>query len=140
MSCTVKDIARQTGVSTATVSRVLNGAENVSCETRTRVLSAVSRLQYSPNLHAAQLARANGGISRKRGISAPTPARMEGKTLSGPGVDRHNEHGNAKQLRVLREENVRLRRARHQSEYEVGDIGSISKWCEQALAERQDKA
>lgn len=36
------------GVSTATVSRVVNGTRNVSCEARTKVLGAVSRLQYRP--------------------------------------------------------------------------------------------
>jgi hypothetical protein len=66
--CTVKDVARLAGVSHATVSRVVNGAGNVSSKTRTRVLTAVSNLQYCPNAHAAELGRANGGISRKRGV------------------------------------------------------------------------
>jgi predicted transcriptional regulator len=65
--CTVKDVARLAGVSQATVSRVVNGANNVSGKTRTRVMTAVSNLQYCPNAHAAELGRANGGISRKRG-------------------------------------------------------------------------
>ena len=66
--CTVKDVARLAGVSPATVSRVVNGLVNVSSKTRTRVLTAVSKLQYCPNAHAAELGRANGGISRKRGV------------------------------------------------------------------------
>jgi transcriptional regulator with XRE-family HTH domain len=65
---TVKDVARLAGVSSATVSRVVNGASNVSTRTRKRVMTVVSQLQYSPNAHAAELGRANGGISRKRGV------------------------------------------------------------------------
>lgn len=66
--CTVKDVARLSGVSQATVSRVVSGAGNVSNKTRIRVLNAVSKLRYCPNAHAAELGRANGGISRKRGV------------------------------------------------------------------------
>ena len=71
-SCTVKDVARLAGVSTATVSRVTNGACNVSNKTRTKVVSAISRLKYSPNAHAAQLGRANAGIRRNRDIDEPS--------------------------------------------------------------------
>jgi LacI family transcriptional regulator len=49
----VKDIAGLAGVSVATVSRVVNGADNVTTETKTRVLTAVSQLQYRPNVCAA---------------------------------------------------------------------------------------
>ena len=65
---TVKDIAKLAGVSTATVSRVVNGSGTVSRKTRTKVLTAISRVQYRPNAHAAELGRENGGIPRRRGI------------------------------------------------------------------------
>jgi hypothetical protein len=65
---TVKDVARLAAVSTATVSRVINGSCTVSAKTTTRVLTAISRLQFSPNAHAAQLGRGNRGISKKRGF------------------------------------------------------------------------
>ena len=71
-SCTVKDVARLAGVSTATVSRVTNGACNVSSETRTKVVSAISRLKYSPNAHASELGRANAGIRRNRDMHEPS--------------------------------------------------------------------
>ena len=74
MSTTIKDVAELAGVSTATVSRVINGTGNVSGETRTRVLTAISGLQYYPNAHAAQLGRARG-----RGLpesSAPLRAQV----------------------------------------------------------------
>jgi hypothetical protein len=50
------------GGAMAAASRVVNDVANVSSETRDKVLSAVSHLQYSPNVHAAKLARTNGGI------------------------------------------------------------------------------
>jgi hypothetical protein len=78
-SCTIKDVARLAEVSTASVSRVVNGAGNVSSATKTKVLTAISRLQYSTNVHAAELGRAKGGNPRERGIHAPVSVRHEGK-------------------------------------------------------------
>jgi hypothetical protein len=68
VSSTVKDVARLAGVSTATVSRVTNGASNVSGNARTKVLAAISQLKYCPNANAAELGRANAGIRRNRGL------------------------------------------------------------------------
>jgi LacI family transcriptional regulator len=65
-SFTVRDVARLAGVSTATVSRVVNGTSEVSEETRTKVLNAIATLQFSPNEHAVGLGRANSGIPRHR--------------------------------------------------------------------------
>lgn len=45
---TIRDIAAQAGVSPATVSLVLNGKGEITSETRTRVLEAVARLDYTP--------------------------------------------------------------------------------------------
>lgn len=56
---TLADVARLAGVSQATVSRIVNGsAKLVTDELRARVLRAVAELQYVPNAHARQLARA----------------------------------------------------------------------------------
>jgi DNA-binding LacI/PurR family transcriptional regulator len=63
---TIEDIAKLAGVSTATVSRVVNGSANVSSATREAVMAAISTLQYRPNEHASKLGRANVGIPRKR--------------------------------------------------------------------------
>ncbi len=48
---TVKDIAQSIGVSTSTVSRVLNDTETklISKKTKMRVIDAAARLKYSPN-------------------------------------------------------------------------------------------
>ena len=53
---TLEDVARLSGVSTATVSRCLNLPNRVSEAARTRVLSAVAELGYSPNFGARALA------------------------------------------------------------------------------------
>lgn len=52
---TVKDVADLAGVSTATVSRVLNNHPQVADETRARVLSAVEQLGYQPSRVARRL-------------------------------------------------------------------------------------
>ncbi|HVX81579.1 MAG TPA: LacI family DNA-binding transcriptional regulator [Devosiaceae bacterium] len=52
---TIKDVARLAGVSTATVSAVVNDSAYVSPELRSRVLSAVRELQYAPSLAARNL-------------------------------------------------------------------------------------
>ena len=46
---TIRDVAQRAGVSTMTVSRVLNNSGYVSAEARTRVEAAVSELGYVPN-------------------------------------------------------------------------------------------
>ncbi len=53
MSVTIKDVAREANVSVATVSRALNGHENVAEAVRKRVLAVASELRYSPH-HAAR--------------------------------------------------------------------------------------
>jgi DNA-binding LacI/PurR family transcriptional regulator len=73
----VRDVARFAGVSTATVSRVVNGIGNVSAEKKARVLHAISELDYRPNEHAAQLGRANSGVPRNAGIQAPGVGRQD---------------------------------------------------------------
>ena len=47
---TIEDVARRAGVSTATVSRVLNGTANVSPKTEKKVRDAVSACNYHANM------------------------------------------------------------------------------------------
>ncbi|HVW84795.1 MAG TPA: LacI family DNA-binding transcriptional regulator [Bryobacteraceae bacterium] len=61
----LEEVARRARVSTATVSRVLNGVDVVRSSTRARVMKAMSELKYYPNLHARSLA---GGRSRTLGV------------------------------------------------------------------------
>ena len=64
---TIRDIAREAGVSHVTVSRVFDGKSAVAAVTKARVLEVAARLGYRPNDLARGLAR----VKRSR----------EGKTL-----------------------------------------------------------
>ncbi|GEK59554.1 catabolite control protein A [Marinococcus halophilus] len=56
MNTTIYDVAREAGVSMATVSRVVNGNPNVKPATRKKVLDAIEGLGYRPNAVARGLA------------------------------------------------------------------------------------
>jgi LacI family transcriptional regulator len=51
----LKDVAKEAGVSTATISRHLNGSLDLPEATRARIEAAVSKLSYHPNPHARRL-------------------------------------------------------------------------------------
>ena len=70
---TLEEVARQVGVSTSTVSRVLSGARGVNEHTRNRVLSAVRQLSY----HASR-AHSERGQSRLIGFLMPSEAETWG--------------------------------------------------------------
>ncbi|GEP19456.1 catabolite control protein A [Pediococcus argentinicus] len=53
---TIYDVAREAGVSMATVSRVVNGNPNVKPETRKKVDDVIAKLDYHPNAVARGLA------------------------------------------------------------------------------------
>lgn len=65
---TIMDVANASGVSYATVSRVLSGYEFVKESTRTRVMEAIEHLGYVANLQARSLA---GGRSQVIGLLVP---------------------------------------------------------------------
>lgn len=62
---TIKDVAREAGVSYSTVSRVVNNFEYVNPETREKVLEAMNRLEYVVNQQARSLVK---GQSRVIGL------------------------------------------------------------------------
>jgi LacI family repressor for deo operon, udp, cdd, tsx, nupC, and nupG len=68
----IKDVAREVGVSTATVSRALRGLPRVSPHTRERVLEVASRMGYVASPHAASLA---GGQTHAVGVVVPNVTR-----------------------------------------------------------------
>lgn len=55
MAPTIMDVCKATGVSIATVSRVLNNSPRVLPETRAKVLAAIEKLGYKPNAAARNL-------------------------------------------------------------------------------------
>jgi len=58
----MKQVAKQAGVSAATVSRVLNRTHYISAETSRRVLEVVNQLQYRKNVHARRLATGQSNL------------------------------------------------------------------------------
>lgn len=66
---TIRDVARQAQVSVASVSRVLNRLDNVSDETKARVLAAVDALGYVPHAGARSLS-----LARTNAIGVVLPA------------------------------------------------------------------
>ncbi len=55
MNSTIKDVAKLSGVSAMTVSRVVTGKGYVSEETRKKILAAMKKLEYRPNRIAQSL-------------------------------------------------------------------------------------
>jgi Bacterial regulatory proteins, lacI family len=107
MPCTLRDVARTAGVSTATASRVINEAANVSDHTRSKVLSAISRLKYIPDVHAAELRRGKRGIPRNRRNHDLSSARRATERQTNNFLKLQQT---VTRLRLLEEENARLKR------------------------------
>lgn len=80
----MQDVAEVAGVSHQTVSRVLNGFENIRPETRDRVLAAISQLGYRRNAAARVLA-----TSRTHAIGVLAPAVSDyGPTSAVQAIER----------------------------------------------------
>jgi LacI family transcriptional regulator len=107
MAVTIKDVAREAQVSTATVSRVVNGHGNVTDATRARILGVTERLRYVPDCAARSLAT---GLNHTIGVLLPD---MHGEYFSEliRGIDRaarqrklhllvSSSHGDADEARL----------------------------------------
>ena len=57
MSVTISDVASRAGVSTSTVSKVINNNPTISAETTARVNAAIKELHYIPNSRAVSFAK-----------------------------------------------------------------------------------
>ena len=55
MKVTLKHVAKETGLSITTVSRALNGFDDVASETKAHIQATANKLGYSPNLSARRL-------------------------------------------------------------------------------------
>jgi LacI family transcriptional regulator len=65
---TIRDVAKHAGVSSATVSYVLNGVKKVSEDTKERVLLSIEQLNYQPDFTAISLSKRK---SKMLGIILP---------------------------------------------------------------------
>jgi len=62
MKVSIFDVAKKSGLSVVTVSRVINNASSVRQKNREKVLQAMKELNYQPNASARSLARGKTGI------------------------------------------------------------------------------
>ncbi len=111
MPTTMKDIARDLGVSVVTVSKVLRNHEDIGEKTRKRVLDRVKELNYTPNLAArslvtgrtylvglvvpdllhpffAQIAKSLSGVLLKKGYCLTISTSEENPKLEAHEIDR----------------------------------------------------
>jgi DNA-binding LacI/PurR family transcriptional regulator len=93
---TMADVARSAGVSTMTVSNVINGRPRVGAETRERVLAAIGELGYQVNLAARHLRAGRTGVI---GLAVPELERPYFAQLAGRLADRFEAHD----LRIVME-------------------------------------
>jgi transcriptional regulator with XRE-family HTH domain len=105
-----KDVAKLAGVSMATVSRVVNGAENVSAETRARVLEAISQLDYRTNPHAAELGRKNVGRAKAHDSNGPFLAAVNEEQIGNSRTLWKDRQQKMLRLSVLKDRYSRVRR------------------------------
>lgn len=57
MSVTINNIAKEAGVSLATVSRVINNSGYVKDETREKVMKVINKYNYTPSAIARSLSK-----------------------------------------------------------------------------------
>ena len=70
---TIKDVAHEAGVSITTVSHVINETRSINPETRARVLEALDKLGYQPNIIARSL---RSGKTKTIGLIVPDIANL----------------------------------------------------------------
>jgi hypothetical protein len=135
---TVKDIAKLAGVSTATVSRVINASSKVSPSNRTAVITAIDQLQYIPNRNASELALI-AAFKRRRGrMRVVIPAASDRlkkrprdlSLMSAPDVSARDagacEIANIdKQVQALRESFKQIEARLRRIEYALAQPGAV---------------
>jgi hypothetical protein len=106
---TIHDIANIAGVSSTTVSRVLNESKRASSKTRSRVQAVISDLKYRPNAHAIELVRSR---SQRKGWSKiqgePIGDGRSSRQLNRNTITRSSRSYES-ELELLRKENTELR-------------------------------
>ena len=135
---TVKDIAKLAGVSTATVSRVINASSTVSPSNRTAVITAIDQLQYIPNRSASELALI-AAFKRRRGrmrVVLPAAsdrlnkrrrdlALMSAPDVSPPQASAYEFASIDKQIQALRESFKQIEARLRRIEYALAQPGAV---------------
>lgn len=88
MTVTIKHVAERAGVSTKTVSRVMNGEQHVRAAVRERVMQVVDALGYRPNAFARSLSSARSYLI---GLLLDDPASGYATALQRGALDRCRE-------------------------------------------------
>ncbi len=96
---TILDIAREAGVSAATVSRVLSGHPNVSKKTATAVRRVVDKYNYKPNSMARGLLQKS---SRTLGVILPSVTHPYYAAIFSAAQEEANRNGYALQMYRLK--------------------------------------
>ena len=95
MPPTIADVARVAGVSTATVSRVLNGNTDVNEALASRVRAAVSELEYRPSRIARSLRTRRTAIWAAAAITVVSGLAVATRMYeTHPAADLSNATGN----------------------------------------------
>jgi hypothetical protein len=135
---TVKDIAKLAGVSTATVSRVINASSTVSPLARTAVITAIDQLRYIPNRNASELALI-AAFKRRRGrMRVVLPAAsdrvnkrrrdlslMSAPDVSGPDASACEIASIDKQIQALQESCKQIEARLRRIEYALAQPGAV---------------
>jgi LacI family transcriptional regulator len=113
---TLRDVAKVAGVSTSTVSKVLNGGGRVAPSTRTRIEEAADRLDFRPNALAQSFARGKSqtiGVLTQNASGTFTMPVLIGVNTAGSANEMatllYDYHGDSAELA----ESVRRLKARH---------------------------
>jgi DNA-binding LacI/PurR family transcriptional regulator len=94
---TIKDVAKAAGVSSMTVSNVINGHPHVSKATRAKVLEAMARLDYRVNAAARNLRKGRTGTIGLAipEVNSPYYGRLAATIITA--AERHNLRVSIKQ-------------------------------------------
>lgn len=120
---TISDVAREAGVTSATVSFTLSGKRVISPDTREAVMKAVEHLGYTPNPHAVRLANGrcvnliplftltlDRGSGTQKLLLVQRALHEDGFRAPIHGYDFHAAHNVSEQIALMRD--IRTQRPR----------------------------